>query len=107
VFRSNPQHVPKRRWLIGAVLALGVLINYFDRVALPVAVPQLQHQFDLNAGEIGILLSAFAWSYSGLQFPIGVLLDRFGVKTMGRLSAGLWGIASALTALATGYWTLF
>jgi ACS family D-galactonate transporter-like MFS transporter len=107
VFRSNPQHVPKRRWLIGAVLALGVLINYFDRVALPVAVPQLQHQFDLNAGEIGILLSAFAWSYSGLQLPIGVLLDRFGVKTMGRLSAGLWGIASALTALATGYWTLF
>ncbi len=99
--------VPGRRWRTGAVLALGVLINYFDRVALPVAVPQLQHDMSFNAAEIGILLSAFAWSYGGLQIPIGMVLDRFGVKTLGRVSAGLWGVASAITALATGYWSLF
>ncbi len=99
--------VPGRRWRIGAVLALGVLINYFDRVALPVAVPQLQHDMALNAGEIGILLSAFAWSYGILQVPTGMVLDRFGVKGIGRLSAGLWGIASVITALASGYWSLF
>ena len=103
----NVPGVPGRRWRIGAVLALGVLINYFDRIALPVAVPQLQHDMSLNAAEIGILLSAFAWSYSGLQIPIGVLLDRFGVKGIGRLSAGLWGVAAAITALASGYWSLF
>ncbi len=99
--------VPNRRWRIGAVLALGVLINYFDRVALPVAVPQLQHDMGLNAVQIGFLLSAFAWSYGGLQIPIGMVLDRFGVKGIGRLSAGLWGVASAITAAATGYWSLF
>ena len=54
-------NIPNRRWRIGNVLALGVLINYFDRVALPVAVPQLQHDMRLNAAQIGILLSAFAW----------------------------------------------
>jgi ACS family D-galactonate transporter-like MFS transporter len=105
--RINAPGVPGRRWRIGAVLALGVLINYFDRVALPVAVPQLQHDLSLNAAQIGILLSAFAWSYGALQIPIGMVLDRFGVKSIGRLSAGLWGIASAITALATGYWSLF
>jgi sugar phosphate permease len=99
--------VPGRRWRIGAVLALGVLINYFDRVALPVAVPQLQHDMKLDSGEIGILLSAFAWSYSGLQIPVGMVLDRVGVKGIGRLSAGLWGVASAITAAATGYWSFF
>lgn len=83
--------IPNRRWRIGGVLALGVLINYFDRIALPVAVPQLQHDMALDAGQIGILLSAFAWSYGGLQVPIGLVLDRFGVKGVGRLSAGLWG----------------
>jgi MFS transporter, ACS family, D-galactonate transporter len=99
--------VPNRRWRIGAVMALGVLINYFDRVALPVAVPQLQHDMALNAVQIGFLLSAFAWSYGSLQIPIGMVLDRFGVKGIGRISAGLWGVASAITAAATGYWTLF
>ncbi len=105
--QRDVQGVPRRRWRIGGVLALGVLINYFDRIALPVAVPQLQHDFNLNAGQIGILLSAFAWSYCSLQLPVGVVLDRFGVKTVGRISAGLWGIASVLTAIASGYWTLF
>jgi MFS transporter, ACS family, D-galactonate transporter len=99
--------VPNRRWRVGGVLALGVLINYLDRVALPVAVPQLQHDMSLNAAEIGFLLSAFAWSYGGLQIPIGMVLDRVGVKRIGRLSAGLWGIASAITAAAMGYWSLF
>jgi MFS transporter, ACS family, D-galactonate transporter len=53
--------IPNRHWQIGGVLALGVLINYFDRVALPVAVPQLQHDMTFNAAQIGIPLSAFAW----------------------------------------------
>ncbi len=100
-------NIPNRRWRIGGVLALGVLINYFDRVALPVAVPQLQHDMALNAAQIGILLSAFAWSYGSLQIPVGMVLDRFGVKRVGRWSAGLWGVASAITAAATGYWSLF
>src|ERR1700761_2985163 len=97
--------VPNRRWRVRGGLALGVLINYLDRVALPVAVPQLQHDMSLNAAEIGFLLSAFAWSYGGLQIPIGMVLDRVGVKRIGRLSAGLWGIASAITAAAMGYWS--
>ncbi len=107
MFQLNVPGVPGRRWRIGGVLALGVLINYFDRVALPVAVPQLQHDFTLNAGQVGLLLSAFAWSYGGLQIPVGMVLDRYGVKSVGRLSAGLWGVASAITAFATGYWSLF
>jgi sugar phosphate permease len=105
--RLGVPDIPNRRWRIGGVLALGVLINYFDRVALPVAVPQLQHDMALNAAQIGILLSAFAWSYGSLQIPVGMVLDRFGVKRVGRWSAGLWGVASAITAAATGYWSLF
>lgn len=105
--QSKEPGIPGRRWRIGAVLALGVLINYFDRVALPVAVPQLQHDFNLNAGQIGLLLSAFAWTYGSLQIPTGMVLDRFGVKGVGRLSAGLWGVASIIMAVASGYWSLF
>ena len=34
--------VGRRRWGIGALLGLGILINYFDHVNISVAAPQLQ-----------------------------------------------------------------
>jgi ACS family D-galactonate transporter-like MFS transporter len=38
--------VGRRRWGIGALLGVGILINYFDRVNISVAAPQLRREFD-------------------------------------------------------------
>ncbi|PYD63593.1 hypothetical protein CFR72_06750, partial [Gluconacetobacter entanii] len=38
--QSRP--VPGFRWRIGCLLALGVFVNYIDRIALSVASPQIQ-----------------------------------------------------------------
>ena len=70
---------PRLRWRIGALLGAGVLVNYFDRIALSVAGPQLQKELALSPAEMGLLFSAFFWSYALLQIPSGLLLDRFGV----------------------------
>ena len=95
--------IPGRRWTIGVLLGVGVLINYFDRINLSVAVPQLQHDFGLSPGQLGLLLSAFFWSYALLQVPGGMVLDRFGVTRVGRWGAFLWAVASAITAVASGF----
>ena len=50
----------------------------------------------------GYLLSAYSWSYALCQIPAGALLDRFGVKLVGRCSAVLWSIASFGSALSIG-----
>ncbi len=105
--RSVPPGIPKRRWRIGALFAAGVLINYFDRINLSVAGPQLSSELGLGPERLGILFSAFFWSYAVLQIPTGVILDRFGVKSVGRWSAFLWGLASTMTALAGGYGGVF
>src|SRR5471032_43784 len=97
---SSAKRIPRRRWGIGALLGVGVLINYFDRINLSVAGPQLQEAFHLSPGQLGLLFSAFFWSYAMLQIPTGLLLDRFGVKRVGRWGAFLWGVASIITALA-------
>src|SRR5512143_676559 len=99
--------VPRLRWSIGALLGVGVLINYFDRISLSVAGPQLQEQLGLGAEDMGLLFSAFFWSYALLQIPSGMLLDRFGVMRIGRWTAFLWGVASTITACAGGYAGLF
>ncbi len=99
----NRSHtVPHRRWWIGVLLGSGILVNYFDRITLSVAAPQLQQEFGLNAAEIGLIFSIFFWSYALLQIPVGVVLDRFGVMPIGRIGAALWSLATALTALAGG-----
>jgi hypothetical protein len=86
--------VPKVRWGIGVLLGAGVLVNYFDRVNLSVAAPQMQHEFLLSDGQLGWLFSGLFWPYALLQIPTGMILDRFGVTSVNRLSAFLWSVAS-------------
>jgi MFS transporter, ACS family, D-galactonate transporter len=95
--------IPHRRWWIGVLLGSGVLVNYFDRINLSVAAPQLQQEFGLSPEDLGLMFSIFFWSYAVLQIPVGMVLDRFGVKPIGRLGAALWSVATALTALAGGF----
>lgn len=105
--RAGSRGVGRRRWGIACVLGLGVLVNYIDRGALSVAQQPLHDEFGLGAFEFGLLSSAFFWIYALLQIPVGLLLDRFGVTVVARVSAFFWSIASALTALSTGFVSVF
>jgi MFS transporter, ACS family, D-galactonate transporter len=98
------RRIPRRRWGIALLLGFGVLVNYFDRINLSVAYGALHNEFGLTAWTYGLLLSAYSWTYAICQIPSGVLLDRFGVRTVGRISAFLWSVASFAAALATGLW---
>jgi MFS family permease len=86
---------------------MGVLINYIDRINLSVAAPQLQHQFGLGPAQMGLLFSAFFWSYALLQVPAGMVLDRFGVKRVNRWGTFLWSAASTLIAFTSGFAGIF
>lgn len=86
--------MPLRRWRIGWLLGLGVLINYFDRVNLSVAHDALLAQFGISDIAFGYLLGAYNWTYALCQLPIGVVLDRLGVKRVGRISTLVWSLAS-------------
>ena len=46
-------NVGRRRWGIGALLGVGILVNYFDRVNISVAAPQLQQEFGLTPVTVG------------------------------------------------------
>jgi len=107
VVETPPARIPKLRWAIGVLLGVGVLINYFDRISLSVAAPQLEREFGLTADHLGWLLSGFFWSYALLQIPVGLILDRFGVTLVNRASTFLWSLTCAATAFATGFWAVF
>jgi MFS transporter, ACS family, D-galactonate transporter len=102
----SARRIPKLRWSIGVLLGVGVLINYFDRINLSVAAPQLKHDFGLTDGELGWLFSGFFWSYALLQIPTGLILDRFGVTNVNRVSTFFWSLISTVTAFASGFGTI-
>ena len=99
---SSTSSVPRRRWRIAFLLALGVLVNFFDRINLSVSRDALHASFGLSLIAFGYLSSAFSWTYALMQMPAGVLLDRWGVRRVGRISALLWSVASFAAALSPG-----
>jgi ACS family D-galactonate transporter-like MFS transporter len=84
------------------LLAVGVLVNFFDRINLSVSRDALHASFGLSLVAFGYLSSAFSWTYALMQMPAGVLLDRWGVRRVGRISAFLWSLASFAAAIAPG-----
>ena len=104
---TSTARIPRLRWGIGVLLGVGILINYFDRVSLSVAAPQLEREFALTAAHLGWLLSGFFWSYALLQIPVGMILDRYGVTAVNRASTFLWSVTCAATAFAGGFGTVF
>jgi MFS transporter, ACS family, D-galactonate transporter len=90
---ANP-HVPGRRWRIAWLLGIGILVNYFDRVNLSVSHNALVGAFGISDVAFGYLSSAYNWTYAACQLPIGIVLDKFGVRRVGRVGTFLWSAAS-------------
>ncbi len=89
------------RWLVVALLTVGVILAYTDRINLSSALPEIRRSFPLSPEASGILLSAFFWSYTLLQIPAGWVVDRFGLKWPYAAGLFLWSAVSAATALAS------
>jgi ACS family D-galactonate transporter-like MFS transporter len=104
---DSGSRVPRRRWGIALLLGFGVLVNYFDRVNLSVSQQALTDTFGISAVTFGYLSSFYNWPYAALQLPCGLLLDRFGVRRVGRISTIIWSIASFAAAAATRIEALF
>jgi sugar phosphate permease len=107
VTSSMSRSIPRRRWGIGVLLGIGILVNYIDRLNLSVAAPDLQAEFHLDAVDMGLLFSAMSWSYAWLQIPVGMVLDRFGVTLIGRVGAFLWAVTSGVMAFTSGFAGIF
>lgn len=96
---------PRKRSAVPVIvlLVIAVLINYVDRGNLALAAPLLAKDWGLSTSQLGILLSAFFWTYVLLQIPVGWLVDRLGASSV--LAAGFlaWSIATIVTGLARGF----
>jgi sugar phosphate permease len=92
--------LPRRRWRIAWLLGIGVLVNFFDRVNLSVSHDSLIAAFGISDVVFGYLSSSYNWTYALCQLPIGVVLDKLGVRRVGRIGTFIWSAASFAASAA-------
>lgn len=96
---ATPMATPRAgrlRYLILAMLFAVTTINYADRSTLSIAGDSMQKDLHISSGELGVLFSAFSWSYLVAQLPGGWLLDRYGSKKVYGAAIFLWSLFTML-----------
>ncbi|MGI9462646.1 MAG: MFS transporter [Aestuariivirgaceae bacterium] len=97
---SRPERAGGRAWFIWSLSALAFGYAFFQRVAPSVMVPDLMAEFSIGAAITGYLSALYFYPYVALQFPLGALLDRFGVRRLLTTAMALAAVGSLLFAMA-------
>jgi MFS family permease len=91
------------RWWIVGLLAAALFINYVDRGAVPTAAHLIQDDLGFSARQLGLLFSAFFWSYTLLQIPVGWVAERYGAQRVLAGGLAVWACATMLVGLAQSF----
>jgi len=91
---------PVRYKLVG-LLATGSMINYADRVNISVAAPVMMLALGWDEGQFGLIFSAFLAGYTLLQFPGGIIADRWNACKVLAFACVGFSIFTALTPLGS------
>lgn len=98
---ESPQ-ATRGRYLVGVLLFVTVVINYLDRSNLSVAAPRLAEEMTIDSRQMGLVLSAFGWTYAALQVPGGWLVDRIAPRLLYPAAIALWSLATAIAFYTSG-----
>jgi MFS family permease len=77
-----------------------------DRIALSVAAKPIVAEYGFSPVQMGYLFSGFLWTYVVCLVPLGLLVERIGVKNMVGGGIAIWSTATALTAAGAGFVTI-
>ncbi len=92
--------------LVLLMLCLMYFLTYLDRVNVSSAAEGFGKEFGLNKTEIGFVFSAFAYPYLVFQIIGGWVSDRFGAKRTLIFCGALWAVATFLTGLSFGLYSM-
>ncbi|MCW2795910.1 MFS transporter [Nocardioides sp.] len=94
---------PASAWLVWVVGLLVYLLAVFHRSSLAVAGLAATDRFDISASQLATFTMLQLLVYAGMQVPVGLLVDRFGSRSVLLTGVLLLSVAQCGFALATTY----
>lgn len=82
-------------------------LNYLDRNVLSGAANVVARELGFGFDGIGIIASSFIVVYTLSTIPLGIWADRTKRKNVVAICVAIWSLATAFTALANSFFTLF
>lgn len=91
-------------WTIAAVFYLYEMIL---RASTSIMAQELSTSFALDASSLGLLSAAYYFSYTPLQLPCGLILDKLGARSLITFSCILCAASALLMAATNLFWIAF
>lgn len=88
----------RARYIIAVLMLTAIVINYLDRTVMSAAAPAIMKDLQINATEMGYIMSMFFLSYALMQIPAGWIADKIGQKISMAAAVVWWSLATAVTA---------
>ena len=88
------------KWAIWILAAVFYFYEFVLRVSPSVMVPELMRSFGATASSIGVLSAFYLYAYAPMQLPVGVLMDRYGVKKVLSFASIVCGLGAMLFSVA-------
>ncbi|GIU78642.1 MAG: MFS transporter [Bryobacteraceae bacterium] len=96
-----------RPWIIVGVLWVAATLNYVDRQSIFAMFQPIREDLHLSDWQLGLLSTAFLWTY-GIFGPLGGwLADRFSRSRVILISLCIWSVITAATGAARSFGELF
>ena len=90
-----------------ALITFATMLNYVDRSVMGVAQPSLVRDLAISPELMGLIFSAFSWTYAFAQIPGGLVLDRLGARLTYTFSLASWSLATMLHGFMSSVLGLF
>jgi ACS family hexuronate transporter-like MFS transporter len=91
---------PAWKWWVCGLLLLATFLNYMDRQALAVTLPELKQRYHIVEGRIGLIEGCFGYAFAFGSILFGLLADRFGPRLLYPAVLVGWSLAGIATGLA-------
>lgn len=93
--RSNQKENQKLVYpvLVWLLLALFFLYQYVARSSIPTTLTDhIMLHFGLDSAGVGALLGCYYYAYTFMQVPAGILLDKFGTRSIAAIATSLCAV---------------
>lgn len=85
------------------MIYIAYIICFIDRSAISIALSYIGKDLHLSTATLGVVASAFFFSYALMQIPGGWLTDKFGTYRTIIVAISMWSLFTVLTGFA---WSL-